>query len=169
MRGRPPKPTSLKLVTGNPGKRPVNKQEPDPDYLTNLAAPDWLPPAAALVWDEVIPHLRAAKLVTNIDVNMLAMGCNAIAQYRSAAAKACKTPMIAAKKTKNAAGKAVATGNDYVSPWMMIQSMAFKQAMTVFQQFGMSPAARTRIAVNPQGELFGEEPAKTGTDRYFDS
>lgn len=169
MRGRPPKPTSLKLVTGNPGKRAVNKQEPDPEYLTNLAAPDWLPPASAKVWDEVVPHLRAAKLLTNIDVNMLAMGCNAVAQYRSAAMKASQKPIIPAKKSKDASGKTVTTGSDYVSPWLMIQSMAFKQAMTVFQQFGMSPAARTRIAVNPQGELFGDEPAKTGTDRYFDS
>lgn len=43
--------------------------------------------------------------------------------------------------------------------------MAFKQAMAVFQQFGMSPAARTRIAVNPQGDLFNEN-GKKGTD-YF--
>jgi hypothetical protein len=46
---------------------------------------------------------------------------------------------------------------EYVNQWMVAQSMSFKQAMSVFQQFGMSPAARTRIAVNPQGDLFGGE------------
>jgi hypothetical protein len=31
MRGRKPKPTRLKLVAGNPGKRPLNPREPTPE------------------------------------------------------------------------------------------------------------------------------------------
>jgi hypothetical protein len=31
MRGRRPKPTRLKMLTGNPGKRPLNNDEPRPD------------------------------------------------------------------------------------------------------------------------------------------
>ena len=31
MRGRRPKPTRLKMLTGNPGKRPFNMNEPKPD------------------------------------------------------------------------------------------------------------------------------------------
>ncbi len=30
MRGRKPKPTALKLVSGNPGHRPLNTREPKP-------------------------------------------------------------------------------------------------------------------------------------------
>ena len=30
MRGRRPNPTRLKLLTGNPGKRPLNPDEPKP-------------------------------------------------------------------------------------------------------------------------------------------
>ena len=30
MRGRRPKPTHLKLITGNPGKRAINLREPKP-------------------------------------------------------------------------------------------------------------------------------------------
>lgn len=29
-RGRPPKPTAIKELEGNPGKRPLNKNEPKP-------------------------------------------------------------------------------------------------------------------------------------------
>ncbi|MGH7717148.1 MAG: phage terminase small subunit P27 family, partial [Vulcanimicrobiaceae bacterium] len=31
MAGRKPKPTHLKLVAGNPGKRPPNENEPQPE------------------------------------------------------------------------------------------------------------------------------------------
>lgn len=58
----------------------------------------------------------------------------------------------------------VSTKAATLNQWMVAQSMAFKQAMAVFQQFGMSPAARTRIAVQPQGDLFagnGKEAAST--------
>jgi len=30
MRGRKPKPSYLKLLNGNPGKRPLNEREPQP-------------------------------------------------------------------------------------------------------------------------------------------
>lgn len=84
MRGRPPKPTALKLVAGNPGKRPLNKQEPDPIYLQDLTAPTWLPPDAAGVWDEMAPMAAKNKLLTEVDVQAFAMGCVSIAQYRLA-------------------------------------------------------------------------------------
>jgi len=33
MAGRKPKPTALKIIEGNPGKRPLNKNEPKPDIF----------------------------------------------------------------------------------------------------------------------------------------
>lgn len=153
---RPTKPTALKLIQGNKGKRAMNKSEPDPEYLTDLTAPDYLSESAAAVWDEVVPNLRRAGLLTMVDVPMLTMGCIAIAQYRTAARKTDDDGLIKSKMTVNDEGVAVATG-EHVNPWMIVQSMSFKQSMAVFQQFGMSPAARTRISVNPQGDLFGKD------------
>lgn len=162
--GAPRKPTQLKVVEGNKGKRKLDHHEPDPEYLNDLTPPDYLIPAAAAVWNEVAPNLRAARLLTKVDVHMLAMGCNAIAQYRAAAAHACADGLIKSKLVvPEAGGDPVAVG-EHVNPWLIVQSMSFKQAMSVFQQFGMSPAARTRISVNPQGDLFSN--GKTGTD-YF--
>lgn len=40
--GRPPKPTRLKILAGNPGKRELNPDEPDPVLLEDLTAPEWL-------------------------------------------------------------------------------------------------------------------------------
>jgi P27 family predicted phage terminase small subunit len=159
MPGPAPTPTNLKIITGNRGKRGVNKQEPDPEYLTNLAAPAWLYPEAAAVWAEVVPGLAKAKLLTVIDVPLLAMGCVAIAQYRLAAQKTGTELIRAPIEDKDDDSEKPAKA-EYINPWMIAQSMSFKQAMAVFQQFGMSPAARTRIAIQPMGDLFnGQDKA----------
>lgn len=164
--GRPSKPTALKLIEGNKGKRGLNKQEPDPEYLEDLTAPDYLSAAAKQVWDEVAPNLRKAMLLTTIDVQTLAMGCTAIAQYRTAA-RQLGDNLVKAKMVEPAdgsGGPAVATG-EHINPWLIVQSMSFKQAMAVFMQFGMSPAARARVSINPQGDLFGSGQGKA--NQYF--
>lgn len=169
MAGRAPKPTNLKLVTGNPGKRAVNRSEPDPTYLQNLQAPDWLLADARQVWDELAPRLARAKLLTEVDVDALAMGCVALAQFRCAARNTGER-LVRSKVEYDELGKPRApkpdAGGEYINPWLITQSMSFKQAMAIFQQFGMSPAARTRIAINPQGDLFTDGPGKA-SDSYF--
>ena len=44
-RGRKPKPTALKVLEGNPGKRPLNDREPVPPRAA-LKCPAWLLPEA---------------------------------------------------------------------------------------------------------------------------
>lgn len=142
---RPRKPTHLKIIQGNPGKRGLNKQEPDPEYLNDLTPPDFLTDAARIVWNEITPDLRAARLLTKVDVPMLHMACESIATYRKAVKKCAE---------REACGEIA--NNQSIGYWEMIKSMSFKQAMGALQQFGMSPAARTRIAIQPQGDLFGD-------------
>jgi P27 family predicted phage terminase small subunit len=161
---RPPKPTALKLIQGNPGKRPLNKQEPDPTYLQDLTPPPWLPAGAKLVWEEMAPAAVAAKVLTEIDVQAFAMGCVAVADYRRAVSRvgddAVKSKTVIDEQT----GQPVQAG-EHLNPWSMVQSMSFKQAMLVFDKFGMTPQARTRIAIQPQGDLF--DSAKNGAAGYF--
>ncbi len=53
MPGPPKKPTALKLVTGNPGKRPLNKKEPKP--RGNLYdPPGWLTEDQLVGWQYAI-------------------------------------------------------------------------------------------------------------------
>ena len=145
---RPPKPTALKLVAGNPGKRATPNHEPDPEYLADLTPPAWLPERAKAVWREIAPQLSRAKLLTEVDVEALAIGCYSIANHRLAVSKAGES-LVKAKFEENEEGDIVETG-EHINPWMLVQSMAFKQVHQLFAQFGMTPAARTRVAVNPQ-------------------
>lgn len=165
MAGRIPKPTSLKVIEGNRGKRATNKQEPDPEYLIDLEAPAWLPASAKEVWQELAPNLARAKLLTKVDADALAMGCVAISQHRYAV-KRIGDDMVKSKHEPGKDGEVVAVG-EHINPWMFVQSMSFKQVMLVFQQFGMTPAARTRIAINPQADLFGDGEKKSPAAGYF--
>lgn len=153
------------MIEGNRGKRATSKQEPDPEYLQDLTPPPWLDAKAADVWAEVAPHLARAKLLTHVDVVPLAMGCVAIAQYRLAVGRI-GDDLVRAKRVEGDMGGIVEVG-EHVNPWMMVQSMSYKQAMGVFAQFGMTPAARTRIAVNPQGDLFENGGKGSKTAGYF--
>lgn len=45
MAGRKPKPTAIKELEGNPGKRKLNKKEPKPDKGMPVC-PEWLLPEA---------------------------------------------------------------------------------------------------------------------------
>lgn len=144
---RTSKPTSLKIVTGNPGKRALNKQEPDPDYLNDLSAPSFLSEAGAEIWNEVAPVLRQSRLLTIVDVPILAMMCESLAEYRRATLYCKSTPLDHSEKT----------GGDVLSQWKIVQSMSLKQVMMIAREFGMTPAARTKIAIQPMGSLFGDE------------
>ena len=140
------KPTNLKIIEGNRGKRALNNQEPDPAYLNDLTPPDYLTPDAVVVWKDIAPKLRNARLLCETDIPALHMACEAIATYRKAVKKC----------AERYESETVGDGSS-IGYWEMIKSMSFKQAMTTLQQFGMSPAARTKIAINPQTELdFGD-------------
>ncbi len=77
-RGRKPKPSSLKLLAGNPGKRAVS---PGPDYpkgwpeMPAFLATD---PEACAEWERVSAQLRKADVVRPIDAMLLAGYCSAV-------------------------------------------------------------------------------------------
>ena len=65
-RGRKPKPTALKKLEGNPGKRPLNELEPLPQ-VTMLRCPNWLEPEAKKEWRRLAPVLIGAGILTGAD------------------------------------------------------------------------------------------------------
>ena len=153
MAGRPPKPTVLKIVTGNPGKRAISKQEPDPDYLDDLSPPSHLPENAKKFWNELAPKLRKARLLTELDVAALEKLCIAEMQYWEVTNRVGSDLVVSGKN------------GDYTNPLLNQQSMYLKQIMMLYREFGKTPAARVRIAINPQGDLFDNQDSKT--QKYF--
>lgn len=155
MAGRTPKPTALKIIAGNPGKRPLNKREPQPNILQDLAPPAHLTPAAAEVWSEFAGKLSAVRVLTELDALALEMACNAIATYRQA--------------IQQMDGNQVAMTSDgglAKSPWVAVQAEAYKQAIALLRDFGMTPAARSRVIAKASGDD-GDSSKDKGSARFF--
>jgi len=74
----PAKPTALRVLEGNPGKRALPKNEPEPRPITP-EAPPYLSPLARRRWDELLPELEIIGTLTVIDGDLFACYCMAYA------------------------------------------------------------------------------------------
>ena len=75
-KGRRPKPTRLRVIEGNPGKRKIADDEPKP--LAGVPPmPDQLHGDAAEEWERVAPLLAKVKILTHADRAALACYCHA--------------------------------------------------------------------------------------------
>ena len=75
MRGRPRTPTALKIVRGNPGKRPLPENEPKP--TVGAKVPDWLTVGGRKEWKRLAPMLERNGVLTEMDAESLGELCEA--------------------------------------------------------------------------------------------
>jgi P27 family predicted phage terminase small subunit len=147
VRGRKPKPTHLKVIAGNPGKRPLSS---DPIRLPSFQVdpPEFLDDYGKAAWRQVVPVLVEKGMFTKLDHVALATWCAAYSQWRRA--------MEALEKvgadTYETVGK---NGNMFrARPEVGIANEAIRTMTRVGSEFGFSPAARLRLRHVDQGDLF---------------
>lgn len=141
-RGRKPKPTLLKLVTDNPGKRPMNASEPMPARRA-LQPPENLLPEARAEWDRVADDLVAAGLITVADLASLAIYCTAYGRWVQAE----RLLAALAKADPITEGLTIQTPNGAViqNPLLGIRNKAAADLMKAAAELGMTPSARSRV------------------------
>ena len=122
--------------------------------LNDLEPPSRLSAASAAVWREVAPMLRRVQVLTELDVISLEMLCDAVADYRYARTKRGDDFVVHSAK-----------GSEMISQWMVAAQMASKRAEGFMGKFGMDPASRTRLMIQPQPDLF--DTGNAGADRFF--
>ena len=151
MRGRKPKPTRLKVITGNPGKRPLNYNEPRPDIEIPECPPE-LSLAAQREWQRLVGDLTTLRLLTNLDRAALAAYCGAYAVWAEA--------MEAIQKF----GAMVKSPSGYPiqSPYVAIANRQAELMMRIAAEFGFTPASRSRIATPSPEEPSLFDPPEEG-------
>lgn len=132
-RGRRPLPTALKVARGNPGKRKLNLDEPQP--LPGAAMPGFLSPEARKYWPDLAYQLEEAGVLTRVDGIALALLCEAFATWRTASRRAQRNPTVTSRKS----------GMVRRSPYYTVMNEAQSQVLGLLREFGMSPASRTRV------------------------
>jgi P27 family predicted phage terminase small subunit len=136
MRGRRPKPTWLKIVAGNPGKRPLNDDEPQP-IGDLLDPPEWFSDSQKEGWRYAIASAPPG-LLKRLDRSVLTVWVGAEALHREASIKVTQFGSVI---------KAPVTGTPMQSPYMAIMN---KQAMIMLKssaELGFSPSSRSRVKV----------------------
>jgi P27 family predicted phage terminase small subunit len=134
VRGRRPKPTWLKVVTGNPGKRALNRDEPQPDGDLH-DPPHWFSPRQRILWDVCIANAPAG-LLKLIDSTVLETFVVAKSLHEAAALKIAKYGGVI---------KNPETGEALRSPYVGILNQEAAVMLKCAVELGFSPAARTRV------------------------
>lgn len=141
-RGRPRKPTALKLIQGNPGNHPIIEDEPAPTLLEFEEAPEHLSEVAKQKWPEMVALLSRNNVFTEMDVDLLALYCEADATEKMAFAKLEKYKWIV---------KSPKSGYPVANPFVAIYNNACDRKAKIMSEFGLGPAARTRISISASG------------------
>lgn len=138
MRGRKPTPTALRLLRGNPRKRPVNALEPRPAVLDKLDPPEWLDEGAKVEWRRLAPLLTRLGVLTETDTDALCAYCEAWTTWKQATQKIRQFGMVV-KATKSGVELPV------ISPYVKIAERATAQMRSFLVEFGMTPSSRARL------------------------
>ena len=146
VRGRKPKPTALKILEGNPGKRPLNELEPKPEKQAP-SCPSWLEPEAKKEWRRMAKTLESIGILTEIDKAAFAGYCQAYARWKEA-------EMFLTKH-----GTIFKTPSGYIQqvPQVSIAETYLRVMKDFTSEFGLTPAARTRIQINTK-EVESDDP-----------
>ena len=146
MRGRKPKPTHLKLLDGNPGKRAINAGEPKPERRIPTC-PAHLNPTAKAEWKRLARQMHVLGIVTDLDRSALAAYCQAYGRWVEAERKLKETPLLIK----------LPSGYIQQSPWLAIANKQLELMSKFMSELGLSPVSRTRVDVKP----FGPKPWET--------
>lgn len=135
MKGRKPKPTALKRLAGNPGKRPLNDNEPEFTLITDIEPPTWLSDKAIVMWETVMPELLRNKVLTVADIHNVEVFCMAYNRWRQA------------EDDIKVNGVTITNENTTIkNPAVTVVNEATTQMMKFGALLGLDPSSRQRLS-----------------------
>jgi P27 family predicted phage terminase small subunit len=156
--GRPPKPTALKLLQGTFRKDRARKREPRPKVGDRPpSAPSYLGKIARAEWTRLAKRLHVLGLLTEVDRSKFAMYCQAYARWQEA------------EQVITDQGMTFMTDKGYVCqrPEVSISNKQCEIARKIGAEFGLDPAARSRIDVDVPEREKPKDAAPSKRERFF--
>lgn len=139
-RGRKPKPSYLRVLDGNAGHRPLNKEEPLPKGNL-LEPPASLSDRQKEIWRRTLA-LAPPALLKDLDESVYKIWVVAY-DYHDEANRMVGTHGVF-MKTK--------TGTPIQSPWIAVVNRQALIMMKAAAEMGFTPSARSRVKVDPTKE-----------------
>jgi P27 family predicted phage terminase small subunit len=151
--GPRPKPIKLRILEGNRSHRPIPKNAPEPSQEMPFP-PSHLDIYALEEWNRVAGGLNAMGVLTGIDQGTLAAYCGSYSRWRKAEeelAELAKQP-----GSKGALVMKTISGNYIQNPLIGISNKAAGDMVRYAVEFGMTPSARARLAMEPDRQRKGK-------------
>lgn len=146
MKGPKRKPTALKKLDGNPGRRPLNDQEPK---YPPINAENELPPPAVLTgpakkeWTRLTTLLGEVGLLQQTDQTALMLYCQAFGDWL-------KEQELVAEQGSVVPG---VRGGLIINPHVKLSQQAEERMRFYLTEFGLTPSSRSKLKVDrPGGE-----------------
>lgn len=138
-RGPAPKPTNLRILEGNPGRRAINYDEPKPKPIAPKP-PTWLNKESKRIWKQLAEKLELLGLLTEVDLYDFQNLCLAAAQLRQA------------QTVLDEKGLIMETPSGYLQqrPEVSIVHKNMEMVAKLSAKFGLSPADRVGLGVKPK-------------------
>lgn len=135
--GRPPVPTSLKVLRGNPGQRAINADEPKPPPA-DPSPPPRLEGPALDKWNEIVPLLSTMGVFTQADRGVIERYCLLHEQWLH----------VVKHVRENGMTQLTQTGYSQLTAEGSLFKTLPAELMRIEQQFGMTAAARSTMKVS---------------------
>lgn len=169
--GRPAIPTVLKELAGNPGHRPLPEFEASTPKIAFAPTPKGLNKEAKRCWNHIVPMLGAIGLLTEGDLVLIERYCKLTATWYE-----CDRYLAKKKSSFYETAQTYVTGDptdpegkrriktniliikEYPQSKMMLR--VNDQLLKIEQHFGMTPASRTKLTIDPMGGKPKGDPDK---------
>jgi P27 family predicted phage terminase small subunit len=135
-RGRRPQPLQMRIIRGNPGRRPLPQGEPQPPAGLP-PAPDHLNATARAEWDRVGPILAQMGIMTLADRAVLAGYCATYARWAMAEHQIRGWTDLVVKG---------AMGGLVQNPHIRIANQALELMHRYMGELGLTPSSRVKLA-----------------------
>ena len=143
--GRKAKPIDLIVMGGKSHKtkseiiaRKEREIHPNTD---SVKCPNWLCDVAKEEWNRIEKDLIELGLLTNIDVNQLAIYCDSYAKYIKASQEIEKNGLVVEHTNKMGATNLV------TNPYVQIATKYAELVKKFCSEFGLTPSSRAKIAI----------------------
>lgn len=154
--GRRPQPSALKVLRGNPGKRPLRADEAKPEAASaEFDAPPAIladDPVAAAEWARVAPLLRRCGIATEAERASLLALCQQWSQYLEAHGKVRALGMI----VKGAGDAPIA------NPYIKLATKSLQACLKLWVELGLTPSSRSRLSSLPAPDAVPKESRWAG-------
>jgi P27 family predicted phage terminase small subunit len=161
--GRKAIPIELQLINGNKNrltKREIEARRSAEQRLKpkadRLRPPSWLSPLAKREFRRIVKEMEGLDVLTNIDVDALALYCDAYAAYVDC------TRIIEAEGLMVEYTNKAAETNKVPHPLLTKKKQLAEQMKALATEMGLTPASRAKLAMPRQ-----EEKEPTEFDKLF--